>query len=89
MEARFTDHSNELTLFDRLGGRVFVTLITEKFCERIMIDPKLRKLFKSADACMLKKRLTEGAVRLLSDEPAIFVSFRSVGSTAPEALVCS
>lgn len=65
MEARFEDRDERLSLYDRLGGRLFTSLIAEKFCDRIQADAKLSELLRDVQPDELKKKVTEAACTLL------------------------
>lgn len=70
MAASFGDSNQKLPMFDRVGGRVFTALITERFCDRMLSDPKLEELLRHVDIGKLKKNMTDLACAVLSGDTA-------------------
>ncbi len=73
------NRNQNLPLFDRLGGRIFVTLIAEKFCDRLNGDPRLRYLVESVKPDTLKKSATDLACDLLvSGQEAVAPALKEI-----------
>jgi hypothetical protein len=59
------ERHQQLPLFDRVGGRIFTTLIIEKLCDRMLVDPKLDEVLDGVNPTELKTNLTDLAVEVL------------------------
>jgi len=78
------ERNQKLPLFDRLGGRIFIALIAEKFCDRLLTDPKLHDAFGAVEWDGLKKVVTDLACELLSGaDGAVLPVLADVGRRAP------
>src|SRR5262249_49186045 len=60
------DRNQNLPLFDRLGGRIFIALIAEKFSDRLFTDPWMDGLFGGVEVDGLKRGVTDLACELFS-----------------------
>jgi truncated hemoglobin YjbI len=68
MEARFEDRDERLSLYDRLGGRLFTSLIAEKFCDRLMADARLSELLRDVQPDEFRTKVTETACTFLGHD---------------------
>jgi truncated hemoglobin YjbI len=80
MDPKFDEPNDQLSLYDRLGGRVFITIIAERFCERLLADPKMGDVLQGADPDALKKAAMELGGELLAGHTSrIIPTFEKVG----------
>lgn len=64
MDANNERKPEKLSLYDRLGGSVFIELAVDKFCDRMLADPRLQDLFTQVNSETLKKKIGEIAAEL-------------------------